>query len=393
MTRVRSARTGGASRRLLTAPEMASPRQPPEATAPFRPRCRALLDVVHRKSAPCRRCVGSAPHAPSVPILPTTKRAVMIATNVKAPAQRQRPARRRHSLRRLGHEQSLRHRPRLCRRRLRFILADRRDVRSDRARRDQLHHHLPALSGWRRCLRERASSLAKSSRSSAHFLLIADYLVTAAISALSAFQYLGVPHPENIRGRRHSRHRPAQSARAETHRRSGVSDFGSDRDRRHRARAFSACRISGTRLDISSRCTAASCITGPALSESCSRFPAWRRSRTPPASCGSIPGSTEARPSVRKTSTPAILWVMIEVCLFTALLGLAMHALGGLQVVERRRQRARRGRRARLHAALHGRGFRRRRARSGVRPCFRLRRQHCLWVCCSSLPSTPPSST
>src|ERR1700748_392361 len=28
------------------------------------------------------------------------------------------------------------------------------------------------------------------------FLLIADYIVTAAISALSAFQYLNVPHPE-----------------------------------------------------------------------------------------------------------------------------------------------------------------------------------------------------
>src|SRR6266446_2973424 len=28
------------------------------------------------------------------------------------------------------------------------------------------------------------------------FLLIADYLVTAAISSLSAFQYLGLPHPE-----------------------------------------------------------------------------------------------------------------------------------------------------------------------------------------------------
>src|SRR5215510_7491612 len=28
------------------------------------------------------------------------------------------------------------------------------------------------------------------------FLLIADYLVTAAISSLSAFQYLGFPHPE-----------------------------------------------------------------------------------------------------------------------------------------------------------------------------------------------------
>src|SRR5205085_4825127 len=44
------------------------------------------------------------------------------------------------------------------------------------------------------------------------------------------------------------------------------------------------------------------------------------------------PGSTEARPSVRKTSTRAILWVMVEVCVFTALLGLAMHALGGLQM-------------------------------------------------------------
>ena len=44
------------------------------------------------------------------------------------------------------------------------------------------------------------------------------------------------------------------------------------------------------------------------------------------------PGSTEDRPSVVRTSTPAILMVMIEVCVFTALLGLAMHALGGLQV-------------------------------------------------------------
>src|SRR5579864_3269651 len=32
------------------------------------------------------------------------------------------------------------------------------------------------------------------------FLLIADYLVTAALSALSAFQYLGVPHPEVFAG-------------------------------------------------------------------------------------------------------------------------------------------------------------------------------------------------
>src|SRR5262249_14990381 len=45
------------------------------------------------------------------------------------------------------------------------------------------------------------------------------------------------------------------------------------------------------------------------------------------------PGTTEDdKPSVSKTSTPAILWVMIEVCVFTALLGLAAHALTGLTV-------------------------------------------------------------
>jgi nucleotide-binding universal stress UspA family protein len=45
------------------------------------------------------------------------------------------------------------------------------------------------------------------------------------------------------------------------------------------------------------------------------------------------PGSTDENPCVVKTSTPAILIVMVEVCLFTALLGLAMHALSGLQTV------------------------------------------------------------
>jgi nucleotide-binding universal stress UspA family protein len=44
------------------------------------------------------------------------------------------------------------------------------------------------------------------------------------------------------------------------------------------------------------------------------------------------PGSTDAKPSVSKTSTPAVLMVMVEVCLFTALLGLAMHALPHLVI-------------------------------------------------------------
>src|SRR5207302_1656595 len=45
------------------------------------------------------------------------------------------------------------------------------------------------------------------------------------------------------------------------------------------------------------------------------------------------PGSSDERPSVVRTSTPAILMVMVEVCIFTALFGLAAHALNGLQIV------------------------------------------------------------
>ena len=41
-------------------------------------------------------------------------------------------------------------------------------------------------------------------------------------------------------------------------------------------------------------------------------------------------GCSDAKPNVPHTSTPAILWVLVEVCLFTALLSLAVNALGGL---------------------------------------------------------------
>jgi amino acid transporter/nucleotide-binding universal stress UspA family protein len=43
-------------------------------------------------------------------------------------------------------------------------------------------------------------------------------------------------------------------------------------------------------------------------------------------------GTTDANPNVSKTSTPAILWVMLEVCIFTALLSLGMNALSGLTI-------------------------------------------------------------
>jgi amino acid transporter len=44
------------------------------------------------------------------------------------------------------------------------------------------------------------------------------------------------------------------------------------------------------------------------------------------------PGSTNENPSVAKTSTSAILAVILEVCIFTTLLGLAMNALSGLEI-------------------------------------------------------------
>ena len=115
------------------------------------------------------------------------------------------------------------------------------------------------------------------------FLLIADYLVTAAISALSAFQYLGVPHPEkfaaaailiigllNLLGPKHT---------------GGLAflDFGANRDRCRRARTVQSA--AHRRSDRTSATAARQLLvkTGPASLESCSRFPASKRSPTRPA--------------------------------------------------------------------------------------------------------------
>jgi amino acid transporter/nucleotide-binding universal stress UspA family protein len=164
------------------------------------------------------------------------------------------------------------------------------------------------------------------------FLLIADYLVTAAISALSAFAYLGVPHPEkfaaaailvigllNLLGPRHT---------------------------------------GGLAFLISVPTAIIVVVLGlfslPHIGEAIGHLQPLRGTfwQNWAGFVGIVlalsgveaianatgvmrldPGSTDEKPSVVKTSTPAILWVMIEVCLFTALLGLAMHALGGLQIV------------------------------------------------------------
>ncbi len=164
------------------------------------------------------------------------------------------------------------------------------------------------------------------------FLLIADYLVTAAISALSAFQYLGVPHPEkfaaiamliigllNLLG-------PKQTG--------GLAFLISVPTAivvvvlglfslPHIGEAFGHLQplhgsLSQNWAGFVGIVLALSGVEAIANATGVMKLD---------------PGSTDAKPCVVKTSTPAILWVMIEVCVFTALFGLAAHALSGLQIV------------------------------------------------------------
>jgi amino acid transporter/nucleotide-binding universal stress UspA family protein len=164
------------------------------------------------------------------------------------------------------------------------------------------------------------------------FLLIADYLVTAAISALSAFAYLGVPHPEkfaaaailiigllNLLG-------PKQTG--------GLAFLISVPtvivvitlglfSLPHMSEAFGNLQplhgtIGQNWFAFVGIVLALSGVEAIANATGVMKLD---------------PGSTDAQPSVTKTSTPAILVVMIEVCVFTALFGLAAHALNGLQVV------------------------------------------------------------
>jgi amino acid transporter len=171
------------------------------------------------------------------------------------------------------------------------------------------------------------------------FLLIADYLVTAAISAMSAFQYLGhafgsylpMPHPEYWAA-------------------GSIIFIGA-------LNFFGPRHTGGLAFLIAVPTMVIVVVLGifalPHLGT------AWHQVQVPSGGFWSNwrgfvgvvlalsgveaianatgvmklnPGSTDAKPSVSKTSTPAVLVIMIEVCLFTALLGLAMHALPNLVI-------------------------------------------------------------
>ncbi len=163
------------------------------------------------------------------------------------------------------------------------------------------------------------------------FLLIADYIVTAALSALSAFQYLGVPHPEKFAA-------------------AAIAGIGA-------LNWFGPKHTGGLAFLVSIPTFVVVVLLGllglPHVAQAWHNVQplhgGWSFNWTNfvsivlalsgveavANSTGVMkldPGSHEGRPSVVKTSTPAILWVMAEVVFFTGFLGLVMHALPGLSI-------------------------------------------------------------
>jgi amino acid transporter len=163
------------------------------------------------------------------------------------------------------------------------------------------------------------------------FLLVADYIVTASISALSAFQYLGVAQPElfagaaivaigalNYFGPKHTGGLAIAVSIPTAIVVAGLGVFCL----LHLNQALQNLKpLSGTFLEnwkgFVGIVLALSGVEAVANATNVMKLD---------------PGSTDEHPSVAKTSTPAIAVVMLEVCSLTALLGLGMLALSGLHV-------------------------------------------------------------
>jgi amino acid transporter/nucleotide-binding universal stress UspA family protein len=164
------------------------------------------------------------------------------------------------------------------------------------------------------------------------FLLIADYIVTAALSALSAFQYVQIPHPELFAGL-------------------AILIIGG-------LNYFGPKHTGGLAFLVSVPTVVVVVVLGafclPHLGQAVHNLHPLTGGFTKnwigfvgvvlalsgveaiANSTGVMklnPGCSDANPNVSKTSTPAILWVLLEVCLFTAVLSLAANALPGLTSV------------------------------------------------------------
>lgn len=161
------------------------------------------------------------------------------------------------------------------------------------------------------------------------FLLVADYVVTAAVSALSAFLYLGVPHPAYFAA-------------------GSILLIGS-------LNYFGPKHTGGLAVLVSVPTAIVVILLGafaiPHLGDAVAHtqplhggfFHNWNSFVAIVLALSGVeaianstgimklnPGSSPERPNVSRTATKAMVVVMLEVCLFTALLGLAMAALPGL---------------------------------------------------------------
>ncbi len=164
------------------------------------------------------------------------------------------------------------------------------------------------------------------------FLLIADYIVTAALSALSAFTYLGLPHPE------------IYAALA-------IAGIGALNLLGPKSTGGLAVAVSVPTF-IVVIILAAFCV--PHLHEAVRHvhpltggfLKNWNGLVAIVLALSGVeaianatgvmkldPGSSHEQPSVMKTAKPALLWIALEVCFLTAFLGLGMHALPGLEAV------------------------------------------------------------
>jgi amino acid transporter len=164
------------------------------------------------------------------------------------------------------------------------------------------------------------------------FLLIADYIVTAAVSALSAFLYLGVAHPEywacgaiiliaalNYFGPKHTGGIAALVAIPTAVVVVGLALLALP----HLGDAIHATKTlhGGFFHNWNAFVGIVLALSGvEAIANSTGVMKLNR-------------GSTPEKPNVSHTATKALVVVMVEVCVFTALLGLVMAALPGLTIV------------------------------------------------------------
>jgi amino acid transporter/nucleotide-binding universal stress UspA family protein len=163
------------------------------------------------------------------------------------------------------------------------------------------------------------------------FLLVADYIVTAALSALSAFDYFGVSHPEryaagaiviigllNIFGPKHTGGLAflVSVPTAVVVLMLGIFCVPHLGQAIHNVQPLTG-GFSKNWKGFVGVVLALSGVEAIANSTGVMKL---------------NPGTSDANPNVSKTSTPAILWVMFEVCIFTALLSLAIAALPDLTI-------------------------------------------------------------